>query len=95
MPNPDVRLLPWSDAQGKGCLLITDNDAPGPVSRVADQVEAVQLGMGQELIGHAEEILGDPRADPGQVRYLAARLTEALGDAVRVAVSRGARAGRG
>ncbi|MCX4674729.1 hypothetical protein OG413_05225 [Streptomyces sp. NBC_01433] len=50
--------------------------------------------MGRELIGHAEALLADPHADSGQVRYLAARLTEALRDAVRVAVSRGVRVER-
>ncbi|MFJ1545950.1 hypothetical protein [Streptomyces sp. NPDC088246] len=51
----------------------------------------MQLGMGVELIGRAEELLADPRAEGAQVRYPAARLTEALRDAVRVAVSRGDR----
>ncbi|MFI5745511.1 hypothetical protein ACIBBE_06185 [Streptomyces sp. NPDC051644] len=91
MPNPTTRLLPWKGADGRTCLLITDRDAPGHVSRVADQIEAVQLGMGVELIGHAEELLADPKTGAAQVRYLAARLTEALKDAVRVAVSRGDR----
>ncbi|WP_406739951.1 hypothetical protein [Streptomyces atratus] len=91
MPNFTTHRLPWKGADGRTCLLITDRDAPGCVSRVADQIEAVQLGMGAELIGHAEELLADPRADAAQVRYLAARLTEALRDAVRVAVSRGER----
>ncbi|WP_329836420.1 hypothetical protein [Streptomyces sp. BE133] len=38
----------------------------------------MQLGMGVELIGHAEELLADPRAEGAQVRYLAALLAEAL-----------------
>ncbi|WP_406421609.1 hypothetical protein OH809_16870 [Streptomyces sp. NBC_00873] len=91
MPTPAIRMLPWTGPDGRVCLLVTDRQAPGVVSRVADQIEAVQLGMGVELIGHAEELLADPKADAGQVRYLAARLTEALRDAVRVAASRGAR----
>ncbi|MFH8471441.1 hypothetical protein [Streptomyces sp. NPDC018000] len=91
MPTPVTRLLPWTGPDGRTCLLITDRDTCGGVSRVADQVEAVQLGMGVELIGHAEDLLADPGAEAAQVRYLAARLTEALRDAVRVAVSRGER----
>lgn len=91
MSNPVARVLPWAGSEGKTCILVTDTAAPGPVSRVADQVEAVQLGMGVELIGHAQALLDDPRADAGQLRYLAGRLTEALRDAVRVATSRGAR----
>ncbi|MET9655796.1 hypothetical protein [Streptomyces sp. NPDC006510] len=91
MSSPVTRLLPWTGADGRTCLLVTDHDTHGHVSRVADQVETVQLGMGVELIGHAEELLADPGAEPAQIRYLAARLTEALRDALRVAVSRGDR----
>ncbi|MDW4910010.1 hypothetical protein RB628_32950 [Streptomyces sp. ADMS] len=82
------RLLPWSGAEGKACFLITD-DHGGPVSRLADATEAVQLGMGAELLAHANELLpGTPR---GELRFLAERLTEALRDALRVAESRGQR----
>ncbi|MFF1501760.1 hypothetical protein ACFVZR_18185 [Streptomyces sp. NPDC058316] len=91
MPTSVTRLLPWTGADDRICLLITDGRGRGPVSRVADQVEAVQLGMGVELIGHAEDLLADPGTDAAQVRYVAVRLTEALRDAVRVAVSRGER----
>ncbi|MFD4034313.1 hypothetical protein ACFWVP_28355 [Streptomyces sp. NPDC058637] len=91
MPDSVARLLPWGGSEGKLCILVTDESAPGPVSRVADQVEAVHLGMAVELIGHAQAMLDDARADAGEVRYLAARLTEALRDTVRVATSRGAR----
>ncbi|MEK8144611.1 hypothetical protein NKH18_31895 [Streptomyces sp. M10(2022)] len=58
-------MLPWAGSEGKTCILITDAAASGPVSRVADQVEAVRLGMGTELIGHAQALLDDPRADEG------------------------------
>ncbi|WP_328330477.1 MULTISPECIES: hypothetical protein [unclassified Streptomyces] len=88
--NATTRLLPWGGPEGKPCYLLTD-DHGGYVSRVADQVESVQLGMGTQLLGHAHALLGDPRADAGQLRFLSARLTEALTDAVRVAESRGAR----
>ncbi|MFH8555747.1 hypothetical protein [Streptomyces celluloflavus] len=87
--GPTARLLPWSGAGEQPCHLLTDG--AGYVSRVADRVEAVQLTMGAELLGHARELLRDPRADAGQLRYLATRLSEALRDAVRVAESRGAR----
>ncbi|MEU8697453.1 hypothetical protein AB0C61_07150 [Streptomyces sp. NPDC048680] len=91
MPIPVTRVLPWTGADGRTCLLITDPEAPGPVSRVADRIEAVQLGMGMGLIEHARDMLADPEADAGQVRYLAGRLTESLRDVVCVAVSRGNR----
>ncbi|WP_405598374.1 hypothetical protein OG741_15965 [Streptomyces sp. NBC_01410] len=88
--EPAARLLPWTGPDGKPCYLLTDKSG-GYVSRVADQIESVQLGMGTALLGHAEALLDDPRADTFQLRFLSARLTEALRDAVRVAESRGAR----
>ncbi|MFV0135219.1 hypothetical protein ACLGIH_18700 [Streptomyces sp. HMX87] len=84
----EPRLLPWSGPEGKPCYLITD-DTGGPVSRLADITEATQLDMGAELLTHARGLL--PDAPPGELRYLAERLTEALTDALRVAESRGRR----
>jgi hypothetical protein len=87
-PRGDVRLLPWTGPEGKRCYLITD-DQGGPVSRLADTTESIQLGMGTELLAHAQDLLPDtPR---GELRFLAERLAEALGDALRVAESRGQR----
>ncbi|MFE7839359.1 hypothetical protein ACFU53_25900 [Streptomyces sp. NPDC057474] len=84
----EVRLLPWAGGEGKPCYLVTDEEG-GAVSRLADATEAIQLGMGAELLGHAREVLPDmPR---GELRFLAERLTEALGEALRVAESRGRR----
>jgi hypothetical protein len=84
-------LLPWSGAEGKPCYLITD-DHGGPVSRLADATESIQLGMGTEILAHARELLPDtPR---GELRFLAERLTEALRDVLRVAESRGQRLNR-
>lgn len=91
MPDDDLissaRLLPWPGPEGKPCYLI--GDATGPVSRVADAMESVQLGMGGELLTYARGMLTD--APEGELRYLAQRLTEALQDALRVAESRGHR----
>ncbi|MFG2889876.1 hypothetical protein [Streptomyces sp. NPDC048248] len=84
-----TRLLPWSTPEGKTCLLV--GDGSGFVSRVADSVESVQLGMAGELLGHAADMLGDRKATAEELRFLARRLTEALRDACRVAESRGAR----
>ncbi|MGC3001914.1 hypothetical protein ACPF8X_26955 [Streptomyces sp. G35A] len=84
----EPRLLPWSGSAGKPCYLVTDDDG-GPVSRLADATEAVQLDMGRELLAHARELL--PGTPHGELRYLAACLTEALADALRVAESRGRR----
>ncbi|MCT9139696.1 hypothetical protein [Streptomyces violarus] len=87
MPE-ELRLLPWSGAEGKHCYLITDHHS-GPVSRLADATESTQLHMGNQLVDHALALL--PDTQPGDLRYLAERLTEALRDALRIAESRGRR----
>ncbi|MBN0049091.1 hypothetical protein JS756_34425 [Streptomyces actuosus] len=82
------RLLPWAGSGGKACYLITD-DPGGPVSRLADAMESVQLGMGGQLVAHARQVL--PDTAPGELRFLAECLVRALDDALRVAESRGRR----
>ncbi|WP_050799889.1 hypothetical protein [Streptomyces himastatinicus] len=52
---------------------------------------ATRWGMGSELLGHADALLGNPKAGAGELRFLANRLVEALRDALRVADSRGRR----
>ncbi|RZB18167.1 hypothetical protein StrepF001_13555 [Streptomyces sp. F001] len=86
-----TRLLPWPGPEGKTCHLLTDDNGGGYLSRLADNIESVQLGMGSELLGHARELLDDPKTGTGELRFLSVRLTEALQDALRVAESRGAR----
>ncbi|WP_167502682.1 hypothetical protein [Streptomyces malaysiensis] len=85
------RLLPWPGPAGKPCYLVSDTDGAGYLSRLADEMEAVQLQMGTELIGHARLLLRDRRADARELRYLSNRLIEALQDALRIAESRGRR----
>lgn len=84
-----VRLLPWAGAGGKPCYVV--GDGTGYVSRLADDVESVQLGMAGELLGHATDMLADRRVTAGQLRFLLARMTESLTDVHRIAESRGAR----
>ncbi|MEU9618158.1 hypothetical protein [Streptomyces sp. NPDC048155] len=84
----ELRLLPWSGPEGKPCFLSTD-DYSGHLSRLADNTEAVQLGMAAELLEHALEVLGDEEAEPEELRLLAADLIVALQDVHRVATSRG------
>ncbi|MEW2632109.1 hypothetical protein AB0903_10715 [Streptomyces sp. NPDC048389] len=84
-----ARLLPWTGPEGKPCYLVTDGE--GYVSRVADNIESVQLGMATGLLGHVEDLLRDPSATPEQLRYVVARLAESLREVHRVARSRGAR----
>ncbi|MBX7546686.1 hypothetical protein ABZX95_08385 [Streptomyces sp. NPDC004232] len=84
-----ARLLPWAGSEGKPCILVTDGS--GPLSKVADTVESVQLGMAADLLGHAAELMADHRATSAQLRFLLARMREALTDVHRIAASRGAR----
>ncbi|MEU1785954.1 hypothetical protein ABZ553_08780 [Streptomyces sparsogenes] len=86
----DLRLLPWSDPEGRPCYLSSDH-GNSLLNRRADQIEALQLSMGTELLGHAHALLNDRKATAGELRFLAQRLCEALRDALRVAESRGRR----
>jgi hypothetical protein len=75
---------PWSNLDGHPCYLVTDDTGTSRLSRLADDVETVQLGM-------ADDLLGDAKATAPQLRFPAACLTEALHDVHRIARSRGAR----
>ncbi|MER7197810.1 hypothetical protein CG723_15540 [Streptomyces sp. CB01635] len=91
------RLLPWSNLDGNPCYLLSDGTGSSHLSRVADNVESVQLDMAEELLDHAADLLGDGDGDGDgkttahQLRFLTARLVEALHDVHRIACSRGAR----
>ncbi|MEU1800038.1 hypothetical protein [Streptomyces sp. NPDC019937] len=85
-----LRLLPWSSPEGKPCYLSTDDDN-SRLSRRADEIEALQLDMGAQLLSHAKVLLDDEKVGIGELRFLARRLVEALTDALRVAESRGGR----
>ncbi|MFJ8510715.1 hypothetical protein [Streptomyces avermitilis] len=84
-----VRLLPWSGPEGKPCYLV--GDGAGYVSRMADSIECVQLDMSAQILDHAADMLADRKATAAQLRFLAARMAEALRDVHRIAESRGAR----
>ncbi|MGW7085258.1 hypothetical protein ACWGH2_17445 [Streptomyces sp. NPDC054871] len=87
-PRNELRLLPWSGPEGKPCYLSTD-DSDGHMSRLADSIEAVQLGMAAELLEQAMEVLGDEDSELEALQPLLTDLTRALRDALRVATSRG------
>ncbi|MGW5850395.1 hypothetical protein ACWFQ8_21015 [Streptomyces sp. NPDC055254] len=53
-PHDELRLLPWSGPDGKPCFLSADDNA-GYLSRLADNTEAMQLGLVSELLDHAFE----------------------------------------
>lgn len=86
-----LRLLPWSGPDGKRAYLSTDASGNSFLSRLADDIEAVQLSNGAEVLEHARKILGDQSSTREELRFTALRLTESLSDALRVAESRGAR----
>ncbi|MGW0731141.1 hypothetical protein [Streptomyces sp. NPDC002851] len=87
-----ARLLPWSSPEGKPCYLIGDRTGSSSyVSRVADDIESVQLDIADELLDHAADMLADQHVTTAQLRFLAGRLAEALRDVSRIAISRGDR----
>ncbi|MFD8619951.1 hypothetical protein [Streptomyces sp. NPDC059513] len=89
MTTPDeLRLLPWSGQGDKPCYLSTD-DPDGYMSRLADGIEAVQLGTAKELLEEASEALDNQGTSLDDMRSLVKELTWALGDVYRVAKSRG------
>ncbi|MEV1019930.1 hypothetical protein [Streptomyces sp. NPDC050264] len=79
----EPRRLPWTGADGKAVYVVGDPDRPGPLSRRADAVEAVQLERASVLLGHARQLVDE--AGPTELRHLAAELTQALADTLRIA----------
>ncbi|MER5551418.1 hypothetical protein ABT001_07020 [Streptomyces sp. NPDC002793] len=86
-PN-ELRLLPWSGPGDKPCYLSTD-DPDGYMSRLADNIEAVQLGTARALLKEASETLDHQGTSIDDMRGLVKELTGALRDVYRVATSRG------
>ncbi|CAL9554550.1 hypothetical protein [Streptomyces sp. enrichment culture] len=87
-PQNELRLLPWSGPDGKPCYLSTD-DSGGYMSRLADNIEAAQLGMATDLLERAADFLGDQDVGRDDLRLMLTEVTRALRDVVRVAASRG------
>ncbi|MGW3645961.1 hypothetical protein [Streptomyces sp. NPDC000878] len=85
-----VRLLPWVGSGGRPCYL-AGGGSGGYVSRLADNMEAMQLGLASDLIKEARITLDGRSWTPGELQLLAVQLTEALTDVHRVAESRGGR----
>lgn len=84
------RLLPW-EQNGKPCYLSTEGGANSVLSRLADDMEAVQLGIGADVLKGARGVLDNPVSPHAELRYVGLRLAECLADVLRVAESRGAR----
>ncbi|WP_199835131.1 hypothetical protein [Streptomyces sp. NRRL WC-3618] len=94
---PHLRLLPWTGTDDKQCYLLADGTGTntGVLSRHADQIEAVQLGLAGRLLGRAREVAAAPEVSIGELRLLAVQLADGLRDALLIAESRGTRLGRG
>ncbi|WP_330478008.1 hypothetical protein OG301_17440 [Streptomyces platensis] len=90
MVTAKPRLLPWPGPAGQPSYLVTD-DSDSHLSLLADEMEEVQLETGVELLDHATEMLKNQKLSARELRFLSARLSEALRDALRVAESRGGR----
>ncbi|MFC8415767.1 hypothetical protein [Streptomyces coelicoflavus] len=86
-PQNELRLLPWSGPDGKPCYLSTD-DRGGYMSRLADNIEAVQLGKAAELVELVSAVLDDRDTGSEDLRRMLTELTGALRDVLRVATSR-------
>ncbi|MFI6962175.1 hypothetical protein [Streptomyces sp. NPDC050255] len=83
-PN-ELRLLPWSGPGGKPCYLSTD-DPDSYMSRLADNVEAAQLGTAAAMLEAVAETFADRGANMNDLGHV---LTDSLRDVLRVATSRG------
>ncbi|MER7836456.1 hypothetical protein ABTY98_11200 [Streptomyces sp. NPDC096040] len=83
-----LRLLPRAGPEGKPCYRNTD-DPEGFMSRLADHIESIQLGMASGLLKQAARVLDDETVNGEELRLLAAQLAGALRDVLRVATSRG------
>ncbi|MEU7321405.1 hypothetical protein ABZ682_12750 [Streptomyces griseoviridis] len=88
----ELRLLPWAGPDGQPCYLST-SDPDSHMSRLADNIEAMQLGMSSQLREEEAQLLDDEATslDPDALTLLAAQLAAALGEVLRVATSRGSR----
>ncbi|MCD7440417.1 ATP-binding protein [Streptomyces lincolnensis] len=78
-----VRLLPWTGSQGQPSLLLTDGD--GTVSRLADRIEDVQLGLAERLLGQVGNVLPARGRTVGELGVFAWQLADALHDALLIA----------
>lgn len=85
-----LRLLPWESETGQPCFVDAD-DPDGPVSRLADAIEAEQLLDAADVLEGAKAVLADQEAGEFALRQTLRATTQVLRAALRVADSRGAR----
>ncbi|WP_369036630.1 ATP-binding protein [Streptomyces adonidis] len=84
-----MRLLPWTGPNGQPSLLLSDGD--GSVTRIADRIETVRLGLAGRLLSRAQELIAFPELSISELGALTAQLTDALRDTLLIAECRGAR----
>lgn len=85
-----MRLLPWTGEGGKPAYL-SSGDEGSFVSRLADNLESVQLGMAENLLGHVDKMVTDRTPSEVELLSIVSTMSQALRDALRVAHSRGDR----
>ena len=89
--NSHVRLLPFSGAEGRTVLLITDGTAT-PLTLLADTVEDQQIESAAVVLGLARPMVEDTqRLEVHELRWIARRLCESLAEVLNIAESRGQR----
>ncbi|WTK98624.1 hypothetical protein OG700_10450 [Streptomyces sp. NBC_01508] len=85
-----MRLLPWTGEGGKPAYLSTD-DKGSYLSRLADDIEVVQLGMAEDLLDDVQKTVAKEKPSVTELRSIITHLSLALRNSLRVAHSRGDR----
>ncbi|MGN5635644.1 hypothetical protein [Streptomyces sp. AC154] len=89
-----MRLLPWTNENGGPCWLSPASPG-GPVSRMADELEADLIASAEYVLDEAREVLAETVVGEQELRFAGVRLAESLGDTLRIAASRGGRLANG
>ncbi|MFF3874739.1 hypothetical protein [Streptomyces sp. NPDC001978] len=86
-----LRLLPWSDPEGKRAHLVTDGTETF-LSRLADDVEDQQIETATVMRDLAKPMVEDTASlTTAELRWIVRRLIESLTDVLNIAESRGQR----
>nr|WSX78232.1 ATP-binding protein [Streptomyces sp. NBC_00899] len=80
-PAAALRLLPWPGPEGRPATLHGNG---GYVSRLADEIEDLQLSSARAVFDLARVVLDNSAADAQEIRFAARRLHESLGDVLRL-----------
>lgn len=86
-----VRRLPWTGEGGKPCYLSTDDESGTVMTRLADRLEDVHLGMAFNLLEYVDKVLSDEPVSETELRGLIGALCQSVRDLARVAQCRGER----